>query len=69
MFNRSIEMKFVKPKPAQDDDTPNNLHTLDYVQLARETGKDVVVGIVIVVGTYVALDTLRKIAVNASPKR
>ncbi len=64
MFNRTVEMKLVRtPKKAAETDAPVT-PTPDYVQIVRDTGKDMFKGIAIVLVTYVAADTIRQIAVE-----
>lgn len=63
MFNRAIQVKVVKtkkPEKAASDTTP----TVDYVHIARQTAKDVAVGAAALIGTYMALDTLRQVTVK-----
>lgn len=68
MFNRSLQMKFVKtPKTAKVAEAPTDTTQTDYMQIARKTAKDVAVGAIAIVATYVVLDTLRQVVVNAAP--
>jgi hypothetical protein len=71
MFNRSVKVSLVKDKKTSDEaanSTPT-LTTEDYVRIARSVGKDVVVATAVLVGGYIALDTLRQVIVNnTNPK-
>lgn len=66
MFNRAIQMKIVKTnkKTEKDSDQTPTTTTAEYVQIARETGRDVAVAAVAIIGTYVVLDTLRKVTIK-----
>lgn len=62
--NKKLEVKLV----SDDNDDRQCIHfktpITDYVQLARETGKDVVKGAVVLTAVYIAADTLRRTAVH-----
>lgn len=65
--NRSLLVKMVKDDKKQPDSeaasTPT--HSIeDYVQIARENGKDVVIAAGALIGSYVVLDTLRKVTIE-----
>lgn len=67
MFNkRAIQVSLVKDKKTSEkaaDSTPTPTIE-DYVQTAREVGKDVVIGAAVLIGSYIVLDTLRQVVVN-----
>jgi hypothetical protein len=64
--NRSLLVKMVKDdkQPAQDSDTTPTITIEDYVHIARENGKDVVIAVGALIGSYVVLDTLRKVTIE-----
>ena len=69
MFRRSIEMKLVKnPKPKKTDEDPEPTVPVDYAQIVRETTETVVKGVIITVGSFVVLDTLRQAIVKITPQ-
>lgn len=64
MFKKhSVQMKFVKDQKSAEADAPK-VDPDVYVHIAHETAKDVVKGAAALIGTYVAADTLRRIAIH-----
>lgn len=63
MFKRAIQVSVVKDKKNQKDPDQIPMSTTDYVQLVRETGKDVVIAAGALLGTYIALDTVRQVTI------
>ena len=64
--NRSLLVKMVKddklpPQETVDAPAPD---PIDYVQIVRETGKDAVIAVGALIGSYVVLDTLRKVTIE-----
>lgn len=64
--NRSLLVKMVKDKdaPEMDVDATPLPDPIDYVQIVRETGKDAVIAAGALIGSYVVLDTLRKVTIE-----
>jgi hypothetical protein len=64
--NRSLLVKMVKDdkQPAQEAEATPQLSIEDYVQIARENGRDVVIAAGALIGSYVVLDTLRKVTIE-----
>lgn len=68
MFKRfavQTQTKLVKtPKSNKKTEEIPATPPIDYVHIARETGKDVVIAIGALVGGYVVLDTLRQVTIT-----
>jgi hypothetical protein len=63
--NRSLLVKMVNDKKLPEDvDTTPAPEPIDYVQIVRETGKDAVIAAGALIGSYVVLDTLRKVTIE-----
>lgn len=69
MFGRSLQVSLAKPAKTDKSDATPKKSPIDYAQIIRESGKETVKGVVVIVGAYVLADTLRQIAVNAAPKQ
>lgn len=71
MFKRlSVQTttKLVKnKKPAEETQTETKT-LADYVPIMTEVGKKVVIGTVVVLGSYIVLDTLRQVTVEVVKK-
>jgi hypothetical protein len=66
MFKRSLQVSVVKDKKTSEkasEQIPTKT-TEDYVQLAREVGKDVVIAAAVLIGSYIVLDTVRQSTVK-----
>lgn len=61
MFKRYLKVSVVKDTKARNDQTISA--STDYSQLAVDIGKKAVIGAVIVLGAYIALDTARQVTV------
>jgi hypothetical protein len=61
--NKSIQVKVVKDDKSEPIVEPRMTPT-DISRMARETGKDVVLGAAILIGAYVVADTLRQVTVK-----
>lgn len=64
MFKRAIKVSLVKDKKTEKDSDQTNTPPVDYVQIARESGKDVVIAVGALIGGYIVLDTLRQVTVT-----
>ena len=63
-FAIKTESKLIRtPKPRKDAPETPATPPIDYVQTARDLGKDAVVAVGALVGGYVVLDTLRQVTV------
>lgn len=63
-FSVQTTTKLVKtPKPDKKAEAVPPTPPVDYVQVARETGKDAVIAIGALVGGYVVLDTFRQVTI------
>lgn len=69
MFNRTLQVKLAKPTKVDNPDSPAARPLEDYVQIAQQSYKELAKGAALIVASYVVLDTLRQISVNAAPKR
>jgi hypothetical protein len=63
---RTIQESFPKSNGSSDetDTSTPTLSTEDYVRIARSIGKDVVVATAVLVGGYIAADTVRQVIVK-----
>lgn len=61
--NHSIQVKLAKANKAEENEGPKTTPT-EYAAIAREFGKDAVKGAVVLVGAYIAMDTLRQVTVQ-----
>lgn len=61
--NHTVQMKVVKDQKSNKNESQDQ-PSVDYVQIARESSKDLVKGTALLLGTYLAGDTLRKIAIH-----
>jgi hypothetical protein len=63
---RTIQVSFPKSNGSSDetDTSTPTLSTEDYVRIARSIGKDVVVATAVLVGGYIAADTVRQVIVK-----
>jgi hypothetical protein len=64
MFKRQIQVDIVKPSKSKATDEPPSTPPVDYAAIARESAKEVVKGIVVVTSSYMAADTVRRIAIH-----
>lgn len=67
MFKRlSVQTttKLVKNKKPSEATQTENKTLADYVPIMTEVGKKVVISTVIVIGSYIVLDTLRQVTVE-----
>lgn len=64
MFKRTIQMEVVKPPKANNNDNPTQTTPVDLEQIARESAREVVKGVVVIISSYMAADTLRRIAIH-----
>ena len=64
MFGRKIQMEFVKDQKAQDD--PNKMSFGDWLSTVNVNvnTRKLALEIVVVMGTYMILDTFRKVAIE-----
>lgn len=70
MFKRlSVQTttKLVKNKKPLEE-TPSEKTLADYVPIMTEVGKKVVIGTVVILGSYIVLDTLRQVTVETVKK-
>lgn len=66
--NRTVQVTF--PKNTKPDEAQPETKTLaDYVPMITEVGKKAVIGAVVIVGSYIVLDTLRQVTVNNTKPR
>lgn len=62
--NRSLQVKVIKDDDPLMKNYKPKTTPAEYVQLARETAKDAVKGAVVLMSTYVAADTARRVVVH-----
>lgn len=60
--NKSVHVKLVKDIPAEQSNPTRDLPL--YAHYAKETGTDAVKGAVILLGAYIAFDTIRQVTVK-----
>lgn len=63
MFNRSVKLTFVKDKKTEDTQTENKTF-IDYVDITTEVASKIAYGAVVVLGTWIVLDTIRQTTVK-----
>lgn len=68
MFNRSIQMKLVKDNDIDSNESFAESSVADTMYIVHETAKKLGKGAFVLMTSYIVLDTLRQIAVNAAPK-
>lgn len=64
--NRSIQVSFNKNNPNLEDSSSDT--QVDYAQIVRDTTETVAKKIILGVGVYVAVDTLRQVIVKLTPQ-
>jgi hypothetical protein len=65
MFNRrTIQVSFPKNKKASEETQTETKTLIDYADTITEVGAKVVFGAVVVLASYIVLDTLRQVAVE-----
>lgn len=62
--NHSIQMKLVNADKAETMTEGPKTTPAEYAALATEAGKNVVKGAVVILGAYIAMDTLRQVTVQ-----
>lgn len=62
--NRHAEVKIVKDKKEENYTVPWKLTPVELQQMLLETGKEVTKGAAVLISTYVAADTLRRVVVH-----
>lgn len=69
MFNRrTIQVSFPKNKKVSEETQPESKSFIDHVDTITEVGAKAVFGAVVVLGTWIVLDTLRQVAVETVKK-
>lgn len=68
MFNRTIELKVIKPKKTQQPEQPVEDGYLEKVVYTTQSAKSLLDDAVKIVGAYILFDTFRKVMIELAKK-